>query len=108
MNEKQKKSKLALLAVILSAVALFLAVQERFSTENAAITSINRMITDRVVPRMAETGKNDNIRTIYELKHMMLTLDQIKETSMSPDVKTLIDQVKLQVEDLSVKLFVNE
>lgn len=108
MSENQKKSKIVILALIFSIVALFLSIQERYSTENAAITSINRMITDRVVPQMKRSGSNDNVRTIYDLKHVSVTLAQIKETSESPEVQTIVDQIQKQIEDLSVKLFVNE
>jgi hypothetical protein len=108
MLDTPKKSKLPLLALVLSAAALFFALQERFSTENAVITTINRMITDKVIPEMKRSGSNDNIRIIYDLKHVSVTLDQIKETSQSPEVKSLVDQIQLQIENLSVKLFVNE
>lgn len=108
MSDTQKKSKLPLLAVILSVVALFFSLQERFSTENAVVTTINRMITDKVIPEMKRSGSNDNIRTIYDLKHVSVALDLIKETSQSPEVKSLVDQIQLQIENLSVKLFVNE
>ena len=85
-----------------------MSVQEKYSTENASIKSINRMITDKVVPQMKRSGVNDNTRTIYDLKHVSVTLAEIKETSSSPEVQTLVDQIQKQIEDLSVKLFVNE
>jgi len=107
-EENQKKSKIVILAFIFSIAALFLSIQERYSTENAAITSINRMITDRVVPQIKRSGNYENTRTIYDLKHVSVTLAQIKETSESPEVQTLVDQIQKQIEDLSVKLFVNE
>lgn len=108
MSDTPKRSKLSFLALILSVVALFLSIQERYSTKNAAITTINRMITDKVVPEMKRSGSNDNIRTIYDLKHVSVTLDQIKETSESTEVKSIVDQIQLQIETLSVKLFVKE
>ncbi len=108
MSEKVKKSKTTTLALVIAIVALFLSVQERFSTENASVKTINRMITDKVVPEMKRSGHSDTVRSIYDLKHIVVTLEQVKETSRNPEVKTMVDQLQKQIEDLSVKIFVHE
>ncbi len=105
---KKKRSWVASLALLLAIIALFLSVQEKFSSENASIRAINQMIADTVVPGMKSYNHNDVVRTIYDLKHIMVTLEEIKETSRNEEIKTMVDQLRKQIEDLSVKLFVHK
>ncbi len=108
VQPKEKRSRVAGLALFLAIIALFLSIQEKLSSENASIKAINQMIANTVVPRMKSSNHNDIVRTIYDLKHMSVTLEQIKETSRNEEIKAMVDQLKKQIEDLSVKLFVHK
>ncbi len=108
VQPQKKRSWVASLALLLAIIALFLSVQEKFSSENASIRTINQMIANTVVPSMKSSNHNDIVRTIYDLKHIVVTLEQIKETSKNEEIKAMVDQLRKQIEDLSVKLFVHK
>ncbi len=78
------------------------------SSKINAITSINEMITDKVVPQMARATERDVIGHIYDLKRTMVTLEEIKETTANEDVKAMVDKIRKDIEELNVKLFVHE
>ncbi|MBU2490837.1 MAG: hypothetical protein KKA60_15745 [Proteobacteria bacterium] len=105
---KKKGNKIAWLALLVALVALFLVLSQDRGVEKASVESINRMVTDTVVPEMKRSRERDLVNAIYDLKHVQVTLEQIKETSDNEEIQVMVDQIKKQVEELSVKLFVHE
>ncbi len=96
------------LALALAIIALFLSLQERFSTEDEAIEAINQMISETLMPGVKKATERDVIGHIYDLKRVMVTLEEIKETSENPEVQAMVDQLRKDIETLNVKLFVHE
>lgn len=111
-EEKEKfkpgKSKIAIIALIFAILAFVLSVQERMFSKSKSLKSINSMLSNVVVPEIKKSKHIDTVKTIYELKHIMITLEQLKETSESPEIKMQVDQLMKQIEDLSVKAFIHE
>ena len=108
-EEKTGNSRWMLrLALILAIIALFLSLQERFSTEDDAIEAINQMISEILVPGVKKATERDVIGQIYDLKRVVVTLEEIKETSENPEVQAMVDQLRKDIEELNVKLFVHE
>ncbi len=109
---KPRKKRLSwffkLLTFFMVVLALYFSVMARFSSKNESIKSINRVITDTIVPEMKRSGSSDTMRAVYDLKHILLTLDRIKESSKNEEIKTMVEQLKKQIEELSVKIFVHE
>lgn len=107
-SQKRKGAWTARLAFLLALVALFLSMGEKFSTEKLALDSINQMITDTVVPKVKTAHERDVLGSIYDLKRVMVTLEEIKETTTNEEVKVMVDQIRKQIEELNVKLFIHE
>ncbi len=97
-----------MLALLVALVALFLAWQAQSPTESASISSINEMMTSKVVPQMERAAERDVVGHIYDLKRVMVTLEEIKETTTNEDVKAMVDKLRKDIEELNVKLFVHE
>ncbi|MEW5734628.1 MAG: hypothetical protein AB1921_07220 [Thermodesulfobacteriota bacterium] len=108
LQRSRRSGGLAFLAFLMAAAALFFALSERFSPKEEAITSINQMITNSVVPEMKRSRERDVLDSLYELKQVSIVLEKLKETSRNPEVKAQVDQIRKQIEDLSVKMFVHE
>ena len=109
-REKNKPgtSRIAVIALIIAVCALIITVQEKMFSKSKSMQSINSMLSNVVVPEINKSKHIDTIRTIYELKHMMITLEQLKETTESQEIKMQVDQLLKQVEDLSVKAFIHD
>ena len=108
MAEEKKRSTMVALALIISVVALFLTVQDRLSSKRFAVETINNLLTETVIPATERGQHEDMVRTLYDLKHVVTTLEQIKEASQNEEVGAMVDTIKKQVEALSVKIFVHE
>ncbi len=98
----------ARLALLLALAALLLSLLPGRAVEKASVTSINRMITDTVVPEMKRSRERDLTSAIYDLKRVEVTLEEIKEITDNEEIKIMVDKMKKEVEELSVKLFVHE
>jgi hypothetical protein len=108
MTEKNKFSRVSLLALVLSIFALLFAVQEKIFSDNKAMKSINSTISNVIVPEMNKMKDLANVDTIYELKLVMVTLEKLRETSESDEIKMQVEQIMKQIEDLSIKALVHE
>ncbi|MBI5846132.1 MAG: hypothetical protein HZB23_15855 [Deltaproteobacteria bacterium] len=98
----------AWLAVVLAAIAVFLSFSDKMSTKNDSLVSINRMMTDSVVPEMKRAREKDMVDAVYDLKHVSVTLEKLRDTSRNPEVKTMIEKLRKDVEEISVKIYVHE
>ncbi len=107
-QDKQKKSWTGILALIVALVALFLAYQGQNSSTGASIQAINQAMTDKFVPMAERAAERDVVGHIYDLKRVMVTLEEIKETTTNEDVKAMVDKLRKDIEELNVKLFVHE
>ncbi len=96
---------MSIIAICLSGSVL---IQDFFSSEKAAITEINHMVANTIEPAMKRSDNSNINRTIGELKHAAITLELIRETSEDREIKTTIDQLKQQIEELIIKLIVHE
>jgi hypothetical protein len=103
-----KGSWAGIIALIIAVIALVIALQEKFSSRYDALDSINQMITDTLVPGVNKATERDVIGHIYDLKRVMITLEEIKEASENEDVKAMVDKLRKDIEELNVKLFVHE
>lgn len=98
----------AWLALALAAIAVFLSFSDKMSTKNDSLVSINRMMTDSVVPEMKRAREKDMVDAVYDLKHVSVTLEKLRDTSRNPEVKTMIEKLRKDVEEISVKIYVHE
>lgn len=105
---RRKGSRAGIIALIIAVIALVIALQEKFSSRYDALDSINQMITDTLVPGVKKATERDVIGHIYDLKRVMVTLEEIKEASENEDVKAMVDKLRKDIEELNVKLFVHE
>jgi hypothetical protein len=96
------------LALIIALIALVLVIQERMSSTESAVQSVNQTVTNTVVPQLKKATDRDTVNSIYELKRMVITLDEIKETSDNEEVRAMIDKMKMDLDELGVKLLVHE
>jgi len=109
MSDKNRKgSWSAKLALLLAAVALVLVIQEKLSPTENAVRSINQTVTNTVTPQLKKVADRATVNSVFEMKRMMVTLDEIKENSENPEIKARIDQLKLDMEELAVKIMVHE
>lgn len=107
-DKRRRRGFFPVLTFLIAVAALFFALSERFAPDSQAIGGMNQMITDQVVPEMKRSRERDLIDSLYELKHISVTLEKLKESSKNPEVKAQVDQLRKQIEDLSVKMFVHE
>ncbi len=100
---------LALLALVISSICLFLLLSDRFlGTKNDSLASLNGMMTDKVVPEMKRARELEVVNEVYELKHISVTLQKIRDTTKNEEVKTMIEKLRKDIEDISVKIYVHE
>lgn len=107
-SAKPKRSKVAYLALLIAILALFFALSGRMSSDRAAISSMNQMVTDSVVPEMRRSRRIDLVNMVYDLKGVSVTLEKIKETSNNEEIRAMVDKLRKDIEDLSVKIYVYE
>lgn len=105
---KQKKSFRGIFTLIIAILALLFSLQEKFSSKNASLNTMNQMITDKLVPNVKQTSERDLVGHIYDMKRMMVTLEEIKETSKSEEIRTMITKLQRDIEEINIKLFVLE
>ncbi len=98
----------ARLALLLALVALFLSFGDSSSTEKRALKSINEMLTDSMIPKVKLAHDRDVLGSIYDLKRVMVTLEEIKETTDNAEIKVMVDKLRKDIEQLNVKLFIHE
>ena len=103
-----RKSWMNKITLAIAIIALLLALQQKLSSDRNAIKSINQTITNTVLPQVKKSSNRDMVDTVYELKEVMITLEKIKETSTNPEVKSRIDQLQKDIQELSVKIIVHE
>lgn len=96
------------LALIIALIALALVIQEKLSNTKGAVRSVNQAVTRTLMPQLKKANERATINSVYEMKRMMVTLDEIKETSANPEIKTRIDQIKMDLDELAIKLLVYE
>ncbi len=96
---------MSIIAIILSGSVI---IQDFFSTEKAAIQEINKMVSRTVIPDMKQSDEKYINQVIYDLKHAEVTLEMIGETSEDKDVKAMVDNLKKQFQELSIKIIVFE
>ena len=103
---KPGSSRLAWLALLIALAALALALQQRLMRPDAAVKAMNETLTQTVLPQLKQATSREDINTVYELKRMTVTLDEIKEGSPDPAVRAQVDQLKAGLQELSVKIMV--
>ena len=96
------------LALIIALAALVLALQEKFMGPQTALQALNQTVTRTLAPELKKAANRDAVNTVYELKRMTVTLDEIRDTNANPEVRAKIDKLKIELQDLSVKLLVAE
>ncbi len=96
---------MSIIAIVLSGSVL---IQDFFNTEKAAIQEINKMISRTVIPKIKQSDEKFINQAIYDLKHAEVTLEMIRETSEDNDVKTMVDKLKKEFQELSIKIMVFE
>jgi hypothetical protein len=69
---------------------------------------MNHALTDTVMPQIKKARERDTVAAVFEMKRMMVTLDEIKETSTDPELRSRIDQLKMDMEEVAVRLMVSE
>ena len=107
-SAKGKSSWSAMIALLIALVALFLSIQGRMSSSRNAVQSVNQTMTNTVVPQLKKATDRATVNSVYEIKHMVITLDEMKETSENEELRTLIDRIKIDLEELGVKILVHE
>lgn len=105
---KSKCPRMSKLALIIAIIALVLALQQKLSTQKESIISINQSLSRTVLPELKKLKETTRANNVYDLKRMMVTLDEIKETSTNEEVKTLANRIQNDMRDLGVKLMVYE
>ena len=99
----------AWIALIAALLALSLVVHEKLSsTDREAVLSISETVSGKVMPGLKSAEERAAVNSVYELKRMTVTLDEIRETSTDEEVKAGIDKLKRDIEELSVKILVHE
>jgi hypothetical protein len=96
------------LALLTALAALGLAFESRFSSGRAATEEMSRTVSTQVLPGLKRADERAAVNAVFELKRMVVTLDEIRETTDSPEVKQKIDALKPQIEELAVKVLVSE
>ncbi len=107
MENKIKFSKLSLIALVFSIFALIFTVQEKIFSDKKVMKSINGTISNVIVPEMKKTKDLATVQTIYELKQIIVTLEKLRETTDSDEIKMQVEQIMKQIEDLSIKAFIH-
>jgi len=105
---KKRKSWTSRLALIIALLALALVIQEKLSTERSAIDSVNQTVTKTLMPQLKKANDRASASAIYDLKRIVVTLEQIKETSSNEGIKARINQIQADISELGVKLLVHE
>lgn len=95
-------------ALVIAIIALFIALQERMSTQKDAVKSLNSMITKAVVPKLKKTAERGMVNSIYDLKRVSITLDEMNENIKNEEIKALVTRIRKDIDDLSVKFLVHE
>ncbi len=103
-----RNSRIGILALLVALIALFLVLHDRWSSRDDAMDVINQMITDTVVPGVKKASEHDVIGHIYDLKRVIVTLEEVKETSTNQEIKAMVDKLRKEIEELNVKLLVHE
>ena len=96
------------MAMIIALAALLLAIQARLDNQKDSIAAMNQTLTRTVLPELKKSQNRILIGHIYDLKRLMVTLEEIKESTANEEVKMRIDQLRADIEELTVKVFVHE
>ncbi len=96
------------LALLFATIALVLAIQGRFASTHRAVKSVNKTVTRTVVPDLKKANERAMLNSLYELKRISVSLDEIRETSTNEEIKSRIDQLKMDIDELAVKILVHE
>jgi hypothetical protein len=107
-GKKTGASRLNILALIIALAALALAVQARRDSQKDVIASLNQTLTREVLPDLKKSRDRILVGHIYDLKRLMVTLEEIKETTSNEEVRMRVDQLRNDIEELTVKVFVHE
>ncbi len=105
---RAKSSWTAVLALVVALAALFLAMQQRFMGAESGVKAVSHTITEKVMPGLNKAEERTTISSVYKLKRMVVTLEEIGEASKSQEVRTNVNRLKSEVEDLAVKVMVHE
>lgn len=96
------------LALLFSLVALGIALQEKFAATDKAVRSLNRTVSKTLVPELKKANDRAAVNSVYELKRMVVTLDELRETNPDREIQARIDRIKSELQELSVKFLVQE
>jgi hypothetical protein len=107
-GKKPGTSRLGYLALVIALAALVLAVQARRDSQKDVIAALNQTLTREVLPDLKKSRDRILVGHIYDLKRLMVTLEEIKETTTNEEVRMRVDQLRNDIEELTVKVFVHE
>lgn len=107
-GKKPGTSRLGYLALVIALAALVLAVQARRDSQKDVIAALNQTLTREVLPDLKKSRDRILVGHIYDLKRLMVTLEEIKETTSNEEVRMRVDQLRNDIEELTVKVFVHE
>ena len=98
----------ARLALLIALVALVLAISEKRSSTPAAGAALNQTVAGTLAPGLKRANDRATVNAVYELKRMAVTLDELRENNPDPEVRARIDKLKIELQELAVKVLVYE
>jgi hypothetical protein len=97
------------LALLIALLALALVIHGKLSSSTPeAVQGLSQTITTKLVPHLNEADQRATRSSVYELKRMMITMDEIRDNSSDGEVKTRIDKIKNDMDELAVKILARE